>query len=67
MSTVHEGDVKLTLPLDAIDRAMLPRAMLPIAGGKAANLGELVRAGLPVPLGFCVTTTTWSSWLRTLV
>jgi rifampicin phosphotransferase len=62
MSTVHEGDVKLTLPLDAIDRAMLP-----IAGGKAANLGELVRAGLPVPLGFCVTTTTWSSWLRILV
>jgi rifampicin phosphotransferase len=53
MSTVHEGDVKLTLPLDAIDRAMLP-----IAGGKAANLGELVQAGLPVPLGFCVTTTT---------
>ena len=29
--------------------------MLPIAGGKAADLGELGRAGLPVPLGFCVT------------
>jgi pyruvate,water dikinase len=26
------------------------------AGGKAANLGELVRAGLPVPEGFVVTT-----------
>jgi pyruvate,water dikinase len=26
------------------------------AGGKAANLGELIRAGLPVPDGFCVTT-----------
>lgn len=26
------------------------------AGGKAANLGEMVRAGFPVPLGFCVTT-----------
>ena len=26
------------------------------AGGKAANLGELIRAGLPVPEGFCVTT-----------
>src|SRR5918997_4163641 len=25
-------------------------------GGKAANLGELTRAGLPVPPGFCVTT-----------
>jgi phosphoenolpyruvate synthase/pyruvate phosphate dikinase len=41
--------------------------MLPIAGGKAANLGELTRAGQPVPLDFCVTTTTQSSWLRTLV
>src|SRR5581483_626012 len=25
-------------------------------GGKGANLGELMRAGLPVPEGFCVTT-----------
>jgi phosphoenolpyruvate synthase/pyruvate phosphate dikinase len=33
--------------------------MLPIAGGKAANLGELVRSGLPVLPGFCVTTTTY--------
>jgi pyruvate,water dikinase len=30
--------------------------MLPLAGGKAANLGELVTAGFPVPAGFCVTT-----------
>ena len=29
---------------------------LPLAGGKAANLGELIGAGLPVPDGFCVTT-----------
>jgi pyruvate, water dikinase len=28
---------------------------VPIAGGKGANLGELVRAGLPVPEGFVVT------------
>ena len=26
-----------------------------IAGGKGANLGELTRAGLPVPTGFIVT------------
>lgn len=31
-------------------------AMLPQVGGKAANLGELVSAGLPVPDGFCLTT-----------
>lgn len=29
---------------------------LPTVGGKAANLGELLRAGLPVPEGFVVTT-----------
>jgi pyruvate,water dikinase len=50
MNTLHEGSVKLTLPFDVIDCAMLP-----IAGGKAADLSELGRAGLPVPLGFCVT------------
>jgi rifampicin phosphotransferase len=30
--------------------------MLPDVGGKAANLGELASAGLPVPPGFCLTT-----------
>ena len=30
--------------------------LLPDVGGKAANLGELIRAGLPVPAGFCLTT-----------
>jgi hypothetical protein len=39
------------LPFPALNRSSLP-----IAGGKAANLGELTRAGLPVPPGFCVTT-----------
>jgi rifampicin phosphotransferase len=51
MNTVHDGNAKLTLPFGDIDRTMLP-----LAGGKAANLGELSRAGLPVPPGFCVTT-----------
>ncbi len=30
--------------------------MLPVVGGKAANLGELTVGGLPVPHGFCLTT-----------
>ena len=34
----------------------LGRDDLEIAGGKGANLGELIRAGLPVPDGFVVTT-----------
>jgi len=44
-------NAELALPLGEIDHAALQ-----IAGGKAANLGELIRAGLPVPPGFCVTT-----------
>ncbi|MFE4833110.1 PEP/pyruvate-binding domain-containing protein [Arthrobacter sp. NPDC056691] len=34
----------------------LSGSMLPQVGGKAANLGELLSAGLPVPDGFCLTT-----------
>jgi rifampicin phosphotransferase len=45
----------LVLPLAAIDAGMVD-----LAGGKAANLGELTRAGLPVPPGFCVTTAAYS-------
>jgi phosphohistidine swiveling domain-containing protein len=41
----------LILPLDELRAQMLAEV-----GGKAANLGELCRAGLPVPPGFCVTT-----------
>lgn len=36
--------------------ADLDRSSLPIAGGKADNLGELIRAGVPVPGGFVLTT-----------
>jgi len=39
------------LPLNALHRDMLA-----LVGGKAANLGELINAKLPVPPGFCVTT-----------
>ena len=34
----------------------LRRSDLALAGGKGANLGELIRAGLPVPSGFCLST-----------
>jgi rifampicin phosphotransferase len=51
MDPVHNGNVQLTLPFGDINRTMLP-----VIGGKAANLGELTRAGLPVPPGFCVST-----------
>ncbi|MGW4211998.1 PEP/pyruvate-binding domain-containing protein [Lentzea sp. NPDC004789] len=42
--------IPLILPLDD------SRADLAAAGGKAASLARLTRAGLPVPAGFCLTT-----------
>jgi len=33
----------------------LSKKDVPLVGGKGANLGELTRAGIPVPPGFCVT------------
>ena len=48
-------DVALVVPLDTLDRAKLP-----LTGGKAANLGELIHAGFVVPAGFCVTTAAYA-------
>jgi pyruvate,water dikinase len=44
----------LTLALNAVRRQDLARA-----GGKAAQLGEMIAAGLPVPSGFVITTEAW--------
>ena len=41
----------IVVPLTA-----LRRDALALVGGKGANLGELIGAGLPVPSGFCITT-----------
>ncbi|GAA1962579.1 PEP/pyruvate-binding domain-containing protein [Microbacterium deminutum] len=46
-----EGDTALVL-----DLAHLSADNLEAVGGKAANLGELIRAGFDVPPGFCITT-----------
>ena len=51
MKASQQKNARLVLSFGDVDRAALP-----IVGGKAANLGELTRAGLPVPAGFCVTT-----------
>jgi len=48
---VQGNALPLTLAFPAIDGRLLP-----LVGGKGANLGELTRAGFPVPEGFCVTT-----------
>ncbi|WP_308411009.1 PEP/pyruvate-binding domain-containing protein [Arthrobacter sp. AFG20] len=39
-----------------ISLARVDADMVPEVGGKAANLGVLLAAGMPVPRGFCVTT-----------
>src|SRR5690606_1847335 len=43
------------VPLTAVGRDDLA-----LAGGKGANLGELIAAGLPVPDGFVVTTAAYA-------
>jgi len=45
------GRYPVVVPLRDLDASALA-----LAGGKAANLGELIGAGFPVPDGFCVTT-----------
>ncbi|GHO97684.1 phosphoenolpyruvate synthase [Reticulibacter mediterranei] len=51
LQTVQSRNDALTLPLNTLDANAIGQV-----GGKGANLGELIGAGLPVPDGFCVTT-----------
>ena len=46
------------LPFSAIGKDDLPHV-----GGKGANLGEMTRAGFPVPPGFCLTTAAYQRFL----
>jgi rifampicin phosphotransferase len=41
------------------------RSCLPYVGGKGANLGELSKAGFPVPGGFCITTLAYQDFIAT--
>jgi pyruvate,water dikinase len=51
LSGLEAGQHPLVVHLRDLDGRALP-----LAGGKAANLGELIQARFPVPEGFCVTT-----------
>jgi rifampicin phosphotransferase len=53
--------MKFVAPLPAFGRNDVASA-----GGKGANLGELVRAGLPVPGGFVITTAGYAAAVRPL-
>jgi phosphohistidine swiveling domain-containing protein len=49
------GTPPIIVPLRVLDRRALA-----LAGGKAANLGELLQAGFAVPPGFCLTTAAYA-------
>lgn len=49
---------KFVLYFDEVDRASLPEV-----GGKVASLGEMARAGFPVPGGFCITTAAYRDFI----
>jgi phosphohistidine swiveling domain-containing protein len=51
--------VRWVAPFDSIDKRDLA-----LVGGKGANLGEMTRAGFPVPGGFCVTTEAFRAFLE---
>jgi phosphohistidine swiveling domain-containing protein len=58
MSTAPRKPSTLVAPLEQLGREDLARA-----GSKGANLGELLRAGFPVPDGFVVTTEVYDSFV----
>ncbi len=49
---------RFTAFLNEIDASSVP-----LVGGKGANLGELTKAGLPVPGAFCVTTEAYRAFI----
>ncbi|BCU81371.1 hypothetical protein JIR001_11540 [Polycladomyces abyssicola] len=51
--------MKYVLYFDEIDRHSLP-----IVGGKGSNLGEMSKAGFPVPPGFCITTSAYRQFIE---
>ncbi len=60
-STPDHDDIskRYTLWFQEIDVSAVP-----VVGGKGANLGEMVRAGMPVPPGFCVTAKAYYDYLH---
>jgi phosphoenolpyruvate synthase/pyruvate phosphate dikinase len=42
----------------------IDRKDIGLVGGKGANLGEMTKAGFPVPDGFCVTTTSYREFIH---
>jgi pyruvate,water dikinase len=54
----QENSASLVAPLDCFSQDDLQQA-----GGKAANLGEMIRAGFPVPPGFVITSAAYDRFV----
>lgn len=53
----------INLPL-VIDFKDIDKDSIPLVGGKGANLGEMTKAGFPVPNGFAVTVPSYELFLK---
>ena len=51
-------------PSVVIDLAEVDRGAIALVGVKGANLGELIRAGFPVPPGFSLTTAAYRRFVE---
>jgi len=49
---------------DVVKFEEVGRGDIPLVGGKGANLGEMLRAGIPVPPGFIVTADAYSRFIE---
>ena len=58
--TEDQNTTPAPAPALVVDLASAEAASLPAVGGKGANLCKMIRAGLPVPGGFCVTTSAYA-------
>lgn len=47
-----------------LDFSKIDKRDIPLVGGKGANLGEMVKAGFPVPIGFAVTVVAYDIFLK---
>jgi len=47
-----------------VSLAEVSESDLPLVGGKASKLGELVRQGLPIPPGFVLTTEAYDAFVN---
>jgi phosphoenolpyruvate synthase/pyruvate phosphate dikinase len=56
---ILDSAAPLVLPLSAVNRLIVKSV-----GGKAANLGEMLQAGFPVPDGVVVTTQAYQNFLK---